>query len=565
MAQASGSSAEISYKLEETNAEVVTAAHASAVNTKLTVRALPGALSITLAASTNVEVNAVLKVGSGVGAEYVEVAAINASTNVAGLDTKTPLNFLHHKDEPVTRVILNTGWQKLGIIREYNPNPERSIQQSQAVVGTRGLSSLRPGNYTQEGDMTVEADLTSIGLFLWQTLSDVHDSEGTVITGILGSTVQTATIKKAATIACVDGTSIVKDDFIQIGAGGLGEVAKVKSIVATLKSGAVTTLTATAAKGATTIGVTSATGIAQNDFLTLGTGDGLEVVKVSNISGTTLTVDALRKAHATGAAAVEVQGPFTITPTQPLRKAHATTDILKTVAAPFTHIVNKGTKLPPGLSLLLGMTDIGSYVLTAGSKINTFDFSVTPDDLVVASLGTLARSSQAMEKNLFGTPTKIASIPYAHWEATITVGSAALVDNLLRSLSLNFPNNLTAPNVVGTPHPGQIGAGMAEVSATFTTQFESQKFSKLVRSGVETPVTIKFEYTRDNNHSLEFYMPQCIFHGTNHPGISGQGEVEADFQFTAKIDTTQTPETDVRVTIKNNQWSMWDITEAETT
>lgn len=80
--------------------------------------------------------------------------------------------------------------------------------------------------------------------------------------------------------------------------------------------GADTTLAADTAAGATTISVASATGIATSNFLRIGDAGEYEIRQVTNVAGTTITLDApLLRAHDSGDQVLEVddRGTTTIT------------------------------------------------------------------------------------------------------------------------------------------------------------------------------------------------------------------------------------------------------------
>lgn len=119
----------------------------------------------------------------------------------------------------------------------------------------------------------------------------------------------------------------VKDNIFRGEVGMLGNVRFVKSRLGRVYLGsgtalqAATTLSAAANKGATTITVTSATGLTAGDYITIGTvetesvapGNNLEQCLITNVAGSTLTIRAngvgggfgLRFDHAAGESVVE--------------------------------------------------------------------------------------------------------------------------------------------------------------------------------------------------------------------------------------------------------------------
>lgn len=266
MAQASGSSAEIWYKIEQANG--VTPSEDSGASTTLPSAVNPGATSIVVASATGIAAGEILRVGNSQNMEFVKVDAGYVSGTTITLDTNTKINYRHESGEDVKETDPTGNWFKLGNVRSFTPSGGRELQRSQALSGSRVLSNFREGNYDAGADMTVELDIETAGLFYLHALNNDYYSAG-----------------------------------------------------ATQPSSPVSTTLANAAdKGDVQIEVASATNMATGVFLLIGTGTGAEIVKVGTYtSGTTIDLDpdahpfGLRKAHDTGIAVVEKIKPFTHT------------------------------------------------------------------------------------------------------------------------------------------------------------------------------------------------------------------------------------------------------------
>jgi hypothetical protein len=266
MAQASGSSAEIWYKIEQSNG--VTPSSDSGASTTLASAVNPGATLITVASGTGIAAGEILRVGNSQNMEFVKVDSSYVSGTTVPLDANTKLNYRHESGEDVKETDPTGNWFKLGNVRSFTPSGGRELQRSQALSGSRVLSNFREGNYDAGADMTVELDIESAGLFYLHALNNDYYSAGTT-----------------------QGTTPVN-----------------------------TTLAQAAAKGDTQIEVSSASEMATGIYLLIGTGTGAEIVKVGTYtSGTTIDLDpdahpfGLRKSHANGAAVVEKIKPFTHT------------------------------------------------------------------------------------------------------------------------------------------------------------------------------------------------------------------------------------------------------------
>lgn len=267
MAQSSGSSAKILYKIEAVNG--VTPSTDSGADTTLAAAVNPGATSITVAADTSIAAGDILRIGTNQNLEFVKVDSGYSSGTTVNLDANTKINYRHESGEAVKETDPTGNWFLLGNVRSFTPSGGRPLQRSQALAGSRVLSNFREGNYDAGADMTVELDLASAGLFFAHALSNTYSSAGTT-----------------------QGSSPVT-----------------------------TTLASAAAAGATSIELADATNIADNVYLLVDTGANAEIVKVdpSWTSGTTIPLHTannplgLRKAHDNGVAVVEKIAPFTHT------------------------------------------------------------------------------------------------------------------------------------------------------------------------------------------------------------------------------------------------------------
>jgi tail tube protein len=296
-----------------------------------------------------------------------------------------------------------------------------------------------------------------------------------------------------------------------------------------------TTLANPGAKGDTQIEVADATNMATGVFLLVGTGTGAEIVKVGTYtSGTTIDLDpdahpyGLRKSHAGGVAVVEK-------------------------IKPFTHTIYRGSSIPEGISILLRFTDIESLMLIRGNKISNLTLNVDPSDLPQLNMTVVGKAFQILSENIFGTPTAISNTPYVHWEADVQVDGSPLTTNQLENLSLVIENTIQANFVVGSPIKGAITPGEGSVSGSFTYQFGSQQFSEKTVAGTETQLDFIWTYIGDDNHQVTMSVPKAKFEGTPHPGVGSKDPITDDKSFLGRLDTGSSPNTDITVTVKNNQ------------
>lgn len=228
MAQASGSSAEILYKIEKVNGVTPSDDGGVLSNIVLSEAANPGDIVIDLDNATGVIANMVLRVGNDNNMEFVKVASV--SSNEVTLSTDTKINYRHEAGESVDDVDPTKGWYKLGNVRSFAPSGGRELQRSQALTGTRVLSNFREGNYDAGADMTVEMDIESAGLFYLHALNSDYTSTGTTQSTTPVDQLTSGPLTKEATSVTLDGAvNLAADKYILIDTGDNAELVKVDS------------------------------------------------------------------------------------------------------------------------------------------------------------------------------------------------------------------------------------------------------------------------------------------------------------------------------------------------
>ena len=128
MAQASGSSAEIWYKIEQSNG--VTPSDDSGASTTLASAVNPGATSITVASGTGIAAGEILRVGNSQNMEFVKVD----SSYVSGDDGPSRCE---HEDQLQARV--GGGREGNGPDRQLVQAREREVVHS---VGRKGAAKV---------------------------------------------------------------------------------------------------------------------------------------------------------------------------------------------------------------------------------------------------------------------------------------------------------------------------------------------------------------------------------------------------------------------------------------
>lgn len=215
-------------------------------------------------------------------------------------------------------------------------------------------------------------------------------------------------------------------------------------VVGTAGSGS-TTLSSASAANATTVSVTSATGFSMNqvvqiDINNTATPTTAECRKITNISGTTLTLDsALTYAHASGVALVGVQAPYT----------HS----IQQAVALSSYTVEKNLGGPASLG--------GQSILFAGSRVNKLSINVTATDAEAAlSADMVAQSAAVLDAPT--SPVVVTEMPYVFAEGTLSLFGQTVAQ--ASGFTMDIDNKLISTYTFNQSHNLQyLTPGMLEV------------------------------------------------------------------------------------------------------
>jgi hypothetical protein len=353
---ATGSDAEVWFKIEKTNGVVLAPAVGGGMNTTLNAAANPGDLTVSVTLPTNYTSGDIIKIGNDDNEEVLKGGA--EVGGVITLDTDNKVQFRHEIGEAAVEVNPTTRWVKLGNVRSLDPSGGRTLQESQALTGVRALANFREGNYDAGLTMVAEAGIENIGMYLLHVLNN---------------------------------------DYATVG---------------TTTAGASTTLDANAAIGDLVVSVTSETGFAVGEFAQISTGDGAETIKIGAVSAgqldldTTEHPDGLRKAHISSAACVEKVSPFTHTVKRGNLVPGVTFllyfgDVVSAVLMRGCRISNMDVNFTPDDLPLFNMTLVGKAFQIYGE--NFFGTPTSPSHTpyshleIVPKLNTVVQTTNKME------------------------------------------------------------------------------------------------------------------------------------------------------------------------
>jgi hypothetical protein len=231
-------------------------------------------------------------------------------------------------------------------------------------------------------------------------------------------------------------------------------------------AGASTTQTGSTAAGATTLNVTSATGIIVGTYLSIDTAGLQEYALVTAVVSLALTVTTVA-GSAVG-----------------LTKAHTAA----TVVAQTTHTFKQNVAVArPSYSLSVFDTTTGAPA-TLGYTYATFtDLQLKIDPKATVSLMTKLKAQQGVQQSAI-TPSFTSLAPLLGWQWTMVNGGASSTRGL--TLDMNIKRQVEVIHSSnGVQSPREIFQGALEVDATYKAIFENALDLQLFANYTQTPTT----------------------------------------------------------------------------
>ena len=202
----------------------------------------------------------------------------------------------------------------------------------------------------------------------------------------------------------------------------------------------------------------------------------------------------------------------------------------------------------PSVSYEQAFTDIGSYHLFTGAKVQSFNFSAQGDGELTASINV-----QAAKETLCKAPFDTAVIPalplspFNNYQAFITQDGAIIGNATQVDIEVDFDLDTDTYTLSSNGFRTGINEGIVKPSGNINVFFEDTSMIEAAIEGKKSAINVSFA---QGPHSLAFLMPEVEFE-RNTPGIDGPKGIRLEMGYKAYYD--ENPEgTAVKVTLIND-------------
>ena len=222
-----------------------------------------------------------------------------------------------------------------------------------------------------------------------------------------------------------------------------------------------------------------------------------------------------------------------------------------TSGAGYQHIITPAISLPTGLTFHVNR-DM-AYFDYPGSKINTFNMSFAPNEIITGSVSIASKNETAVlvattpDPN---TPTFSTAEPFTGVQAVILVDGSP---QGVMAADFSVSNDIYEGKYeLGQNYRAALIEQKRSVTGKLNIEFDDLDMYNLFVNG--TPSTLRITLTSDQTaspaYSMGIYFPKIVYTGDT-PTMGGPGIITVDCPFTALMTSSSVPE--VTVTVINHE------------
>ena len=220
----------------------------------------------------------------------------------------------------------------------------------------------------------------------------------------------------------------------------------------------------------------------------------------------------------------------------------------------YAHTFKIGAAIP-SFPIEKGFTDIGSYFLYNGCKINKFGFEVNPSGVLPLNLDWLGASRTKSDATADPTAVDLGHNKFEGFEASIKEGGVDIA--IISAFSWNLENDIDGGvYVIGSGGKRySLPAGVTVVSGSLTALFDSEALLDKAIAGTESSIEVNISrgdgLGSAGNESLQLKFDELIFQESD-PLIKNSKGILLELPWTAYWDNGATGSS-VQAVLKNTQ------------
>ena len=195
---------------------------------------------------------------------------------------------------------------------------------------------------------------------------------------------------------------------------------------------------------------------------------------------------------------------------------------------PYLHVF-KPQDQQPSLVMEQGFTDIGVYEVFNGCKVAKLSIALGGDTELTTTIDLLGAKETVASTTLDPDPTEIVVSRFDNYQVSVQEGGSDI--GIVTNATLNIDFGLSGDSYAlgGNGYRTDLPEGIIKIDGNIKSFFENRRLLDKAVQGEKS--SLRF-VLRNNNHSLDFYLPEVIYE-RNSPGIEGSKGIMIDLPFKA--------------------------------
>lgn len=181
-----------------------------------------------------------------------------------------------------------------------------------------------------------------------------------------------------------------------------------------------------------------------------------------------------------------------------------------------------------------GNTDL--FVVFRGCRVNSLELAIPQESIVKSTWNILAKDSAKLGATGAGTPVLVGESPFTGFNCDVGIGtSVGNADRAVRDFSMSITNQADENAfVVGSRFRSEIAEGIRRSSGRLSMYFQDAAEYDLFKNETTTSLYASFVW---NGRVVSFAFGEIKITGSGTPKFSGPGLLQADYEWTAFLET----------------------------